>query len=143
MGDQDDQRELFPPGADDLPGSPHRWNRPERRSITPGDWLSIEHEGKIVVGMIYRRQDEAYTFVYWDGRILRFGTTTRDRIGPWDEELTAQFRGQIAVNPNYVEKCIADWLMQPEQPVRIRPDVTSWKSRKAELPKAQKRLFPE
>jgi hypothetical protein len=143
MGDQDDQRELFPPGADDLPGSPHRWNRPERRSITPGDWLSIEHEGKIVVGMIYRCQDETYTFVYWDNCILRFGTTTPNCIGLWDEELTAQFRGQIAVNPNYVEQCIAAWLMQPEKTVRPKPDVTSWKSRKAELPKAQKRLFPE
>ena len=134
MGDQDDQRELFPPGADDFP---------ERRSIAPGDWLSIEHEGRTVVGMIYRCQDEAYTFVYWDGRILRFGTTTRDRIGLWDEALTAQFRGQIAIIPNYLETCIAAWVMQPEQPVRARPDVTSWKSKKAEPPKVQMRLFSE
>ena len=143
MGNQDDQRELFPPCNDDLPGSPHRWARPERRSITPGDWLSIEHEGRTVVGMIYRCQNEAYTFVYWDNRILRFGTTTRDRIGPWDEELTAQFRGQIAVNPNYVEKCIAAWVMQPEQRVRTMPDTTEWKSRRGQPPKVQKRLFPE
>jgi hypothetical protein len=88
--------------------------------------------------MIYRCQDETYTFVYWDNCILRFGTTTRDRIGPWDEELTDQFRGQIAVLPNYVEKCIAAWVMQPEKPVR-----TKWESRKGEPPKVQKRLFPE
>jgi hypothetical protein len=76
--------------------------------------------------------------VYWDNLILRFGTTTRDHIGPWDEELTDQFRGQIAVIPNYVEKCIAAWVMQPEKPVR-----TKWKSRKDEPPKVQQRLFPE
>ena len=116
----DDQRVLFPLGDDDLPESPGRFDRPEQRSITPGDWLSIEYDGKTVVGMIYRCQDEAYTFVYWDNRILRFGTTTRDRIGRWDELLTAQFRGQIAVIPNYVEKCIAAWVMQPEQLVRAK-----------------------
>ena len=81
----DDQRVLFPLGDNDLPESPGHLDRPERRSITPGDWLSIEYEGRIVVGMIYRCQDQAYTFVYWDNRILRFGTTTRDRIGRWDE----------------------------------------------------------
>ena len=55
-----DQRELFP----------HRrvW-----QSITPGDWLSIEHEGKTVVGMIYRQLDEVYKFVYWENLILRCG----------------------------------------------------------------------
>ena len=88
--------------------------------------------------MIYRCQDGAYTFVYWDNLILRFGTTTRDCIGPWDEELTYQFRGQIAVIPNYVEKCIAAWVMQPEQPVR-----TKWESRKNMPPKVQQRLFPK
>jgi len=93
--------------------------------------------------MIYRCQDETYTFVYWDNCILRFGTTTRDRIGPWDEELTDQFRGQIAVIPNYVEKCIAAWVMQPEQRVRTRPDIIAWKSRMDEPPQVQKRLFPE
>jgi hypothetical protein len=138
MGNRNDQRELFPPDDDDLPRKPHRWERPARQFITPGDWLSIEHEGKTVVGMIYRYQGEKYTFVYWDNCILRFGTTTRDCIGPWDEELTDQFRGQIAVVPNYVEKCIAAWVMKPEQPVR-----TKWKSRKGEPPKVQKRLFPE
>jgi hypothetical protein len=130
MGNQNYQRELFPP-CNDLAGSP-------RRSITPGDWLSIEHEGKTVVGMIYRYQKDAYTFVYWDNLILRFGTTTRDRIGPWDEELTAQFRGQIAVLPNYVEKCVAAWVMQPEKAVRIK-----WEPKKCEPTKVQKRLFPE
>jgi hypothetical protein len=143
MGNQDDQLELFPPDNDDSPGSPCRWQRPAPQSITPGDWLSIEHEGKTVVGMIYRRQDETYTFVYWDDCILRFGTTTRDRIGPWDEELTDQFRGQIAVFPHYVEKCIAAWVMQPEQPVRTRPDMTRWESMRDEPPRVQQRLFPE
>ncbi len=140
MGNQNDQRELFPPCNDDLPGSPQQ---PARRSITPGDWLSIEHDGKTVVGMIYRCQDEAYTFVYWDNLILRFATTTRDHIGPWDEELTAQFRGQIAVRPNYVEKCIAAWVMQPERLVRTKPDLTGWEPTKVEPTKVQKRLFPE
>ena len=88
--------------------------------------------------MIYRCQDETYTFVYWDNLILRFGTTTRDRIGPWDEELTDQFRGQIAVVPNYLETCIAAWVMQPEKPVK-----TKWEPRKNEPIKVQKRLFPE
>ena len=143
MGNQNEQRELFPPCKDELSGSYHHWNRPPRQSITPGDWLSIEHEGKTVVGMIYRCQGAAYSFVYWDNLVLRFGATSRERIGPWDEELTDQFRGQIAVLPNYVEKCIAAWVMQPEQRVRIKPDITRWKSRKCEPPKVQKRLFPE
>ena len=143
MGNPNDQRGLFPPGDDDLRGSHPHWDRPVRRSIAPGDWLSIEHEGRTVVGMIYRCQSEVYRFVYWDGRILRFGATTRDHIGPWDEELTAQFRGQIAVTPDYVEKCIAAWVMQPEESVKARPDVTKWKSRKREPPKVQLRLFPE
>ena len=107
MGDHDDQRNLFPLGNDDLPESPRLWNRSARRSIAPGDWLSIEHEGRTVVGMIYQYQNETYTFVYWDNLILRFGTTTRDRIGPWDEELTDLFRGQIAIAPSYLETCIA------------------------------------
>jgi hypothetical protein len=143
MGDHDGQRELFASGVDDRPGSPQDWTRPEWRSIAPGDWLSIEHEGRTIVGMIYRFQDEAYRFVYWDDRVLRFGSTTRDRIGPWDEQLTAQFRGQIAINPSYVEKSIAVWVMQPEPTVRAKPDTTSWKSRKAEPTEVQLRLFPE
>jgi hypothetical protein len=143
MGNQDHQRGLFPLGDNDLPESPSQVDRPERRSVAPGDWLSIEHEGRIVVGMIYRRQGEAFTFVYWDDGILRFGTAARDRIGRWDEELTAQFRGQIAVIPNYVEKCIAAWVMQPEQPAMARPDTISWKSRRIAPPKVQLRLFPE
>jgi hypothetical protein len=138
MPNRNDQRELFPPSDEDLHESRHRWNRSARRSITPGDWLSIEYEGRTVVGMIYRCQDEAYTFVYWDNLILRFGTTTRDRIGPWDEELTNQFRGQIAVIPNYIETCIAAWVMQPEKPVKAK-----WKPRKEEPIKLQQRLFPE
>jgi hypothetical protein len=140
MGNRNNQRELFP---DDSPENPYRWNRPARQSIIPGDWLSIEHNGKTVVGMIYRCQDETYTFVYWDNLILRFGTTTRDRIGSWDEELTDQFRGQIAIHTNYVEKCIAAWVMKPEQRVMTRPDIAAWKARKPESLKIQKRLFPK
>ena len=138
MAKRNDQCELFPRCGDNEPESPHRWNRSALRSITPGDWLSIEHEGRTVVGMIYRYQNETYTFVYWDNLILRFGTTTRDRIGPWDEELTDLFRGQIAVVPSYLETCIAVWVMQPEKPVK-----TKWESRKDESIKVQKRLFPE
>lgn len=136
MAGQDDQGELFSPD-DNVP-----WDQ-RTRSIMPGDWLSIDHEGQTVVGMIYRCQEEAYTFVYWDGRILRFGTATPDCIGPRDEELTAQFRGQIAIIPDYVENCIAAWVMQPERPIRTRPDVTAWKSTKAEPPMVQLRLFPD
>jgi hypothetical protein len=138
MANRDNQCELFPPCDDDVPERPHRWNRPALRTISPGDWLSIEHEGRTVVGMIYRRQDEKYTFVYWDKLILRFGTTTGDRIGSWDEELTNLFRGQAAVIPNYLEKCIAAWVMQPEKPAKGK-----WEPRKGEPIKAQKRLFPE
>jgi hypothetical protein len=134
IGNENDQREFFPPGKDDLPGNP-------RRSITPGDWLFIEHQGKTVIGMIYRHQGKAYTFVYWDNLILRFDTATRDQIGPWNEELTAQFRGQIAVVPDYVEKCIAVWVMQPEQPVK-RFNWTVWESTETRSLKVQKRLFP-
>ena len=93
--------------------------------------------------MIYRCHDEIYTFVYWDKLVLRFGTTTQDRIGRWDEELTCQFRGQIAIFPDYVEKCIADWVMQPKQQDGTRPEIALWKSRQHQPPKVQKRLFPE
>ena len=81
--------------------------------------------------------------MYWDNLILRFGTTTRDHIGSWAEELTDVFRGQIAVDPNYVEKCIATWVMKPAQPVRAKRDAPSPDSRKGEQPMVQKRLFPE
>jgi hypothetical protein len=143
MDNQNKQRELIPSDDGDLSESPRRWDRSARRSITPGDWLSIEHEGRTVLGMIYRRQGEAYTFVYWENLVLRFGTTTRDRIGPWHEELTNQFRGQIAVTPNYIEKCIAAWVMQPEQPARENWVKTKWEPKKGEPIKVQKRLFPE
>jgi hypothetical protein len=93
--------------------------------------------------MIYRQLDEVYKFVYWENLILRFGTTTRDRIGSWAEELTDTFRGQIAVDPNYVEKCIAAWVMKPAQPVRAKRDASLPDSRQGEQPMVQKRLFPE
>ena len=143
MSDQNDEGGLFPPCNGDLSEESQRSDRLTRRSITPGDWLFIEHEGKTVVGMIYRRQGEVYMFVYWENLVLRFGTTTRDNIGAWDEELTGIFRGQIAVIPNYVEKCMAAWVMQPEQSVRAKRITTLRDSRTGERPKVQKRLFPE
>ena len=143
MSKDHDQRGLFPSGNDDLPEDSRRWDRQAKRSITPGDWLSIEHEGKTVVGMIYRQLGEVYKFVYWENLILRFGTTTRDRIGSWAVELTDVFRGQIAIDPNYVEKCIAAWVMKPAQTVRAKRDAPLPGSRKGEQPIVQKRLFPE
>ena len=134
MADHSDQPGLFPPT--------NGWNQAEQRSITPGDWLSIEHDGKTVVGMIYRHENEEYRFTYWDNLILRFGTVTRDQIGPWDEELTAQFRGQIAVVPDYVERCITEWMMQPEDRIKTRLAAMSRPAR-GESPKVQKQLFLE
>jgi hypothetical protein len=136
MGDRNDQRELFPAGN----GSRDRL---ERRSIVPGDWLSIEHEGRTVVGMIYRCDEDAYRFVHWEDRVLQFGTATRDRIGPWNEELTAQFRGQIAVIPNYVEKCLTAWMTQPEERIKIRPATETCEPLGREPPMVQRQLFPE
>ena len=143
MDNDNSQRDLFPPGNDDVPEEAHRWDRLTPRSIMPGDWLSIEHEGKTVVGMIYRRQGETYRFVYWDNLVLRFGNATQDHIGPWDEELTAIFRGQIAVIPNYVEECVAAWVMLPEQRVQAQRSTRSPYSSRGESPMVQKRLFPE
>jgi hypothetical protein len=113
------------------------------RTIAPGDWLSIEHEGKTVVGMIYRCEAEAFKFVYWDNRILRFGTAERAQIGPWNEELTTQFQGQIAVIPHYVERCIAEWMMQPEERIRARQESLRQKSVERKGPKVQQWLFPQ
>lgn len=143
MGDQNQQRELLFPGNDDSAGDSQRRVQPPPRSITPGDWLSIEHEGQTVVGMIYRHEGEAYRFVYWDNLVLRFGNATRDRIGPWDEELTAIFRGQIAVIPHYVEQCVAAWVMLPEQRDRTNRVARAPDFPRGEPPKVQKRLFPE
>lgn len=137
-----DQLGLFPPDDDSPEGSRGR-NVLARRLLAPGDWLSIEHEGRTVVGMIYRRRKDTYSFVYWDNLVLRFGTTTRDRIGPWDEELTAIFRGQIAVIPNYVERCIAGWVMLPSQPARMRRKKAPRRSTRSQRPEVQLRLFPE
>jgi hypothetical protein len=133
--DQNDQRGLFP--------STNGWNQPARRIITAGDWLSIQHEGRTVVGMVYRRENKEYRFVYWNGGILRFGTATRDQIGRWDEELTAQFRGQIAVIPDYVERCITEWMMQPEERIKARLAAVKPKPARGESRVVQKRLFPE
>jgi hypothetical protein len=143
MSDRNDEQGLFPPYKGDLSEEFKRSERLAPRSIRPGDWLFIEHEGKTVVGMIYRRQGEVYMFVYWENLVLRFGTTTRVHIGAWDEELTGIFRGQIAVIRNYVEKCMASWVMQPEQTVRPKRSPTLLDPRTGERPKVQKRLFPE
>jgi hypothetical protein len=135
MGDRNDQLELFPAGDASR-------DRPARRSIVPGDWLSIDHEGRTVVGMIYRCDENAYRFVHWEDRVLRFGTATRDQIGPWNQELTAQFRGQIAVSPNYVERCLTAWMMQPEERITTRPATAGWEPLGHERPMVQRQLFP-
>ncbi len=85
--------------------------------ILPGDWFQIEHDGRMVLGMIYRAQDGMYTFVYWDQCVLNVATATREQIGAAHEEFTALFRGQIAINPNYVEQCVSAWLPKPESSV--------------------------
>jgi hypothetical protein len=136
MNGQNRQGWLFPFANGD-------WRPPTRQTIAPGDWHSIECEGKTVVGMIYRCADERYRFVYWDRGVLRFGTTLRDQIGPRDEELTSQFRGQVAVIPHYVEWRIAEWIMQPKERFAARSVAASQDPAKGELAETQKWLFPE
>jgi hypothetical protein len=142
MGNRHEQRELFL-RYDDSPASLFRRHWSARRTIMPGDWLLIEHKGKTVVGMIYRCRDETYTFVYWDDLILRFGVASRDHIGDWDDELTDLFRGQIAVVPDYLDTCIAAWVMQPAPRASNKPDMKTWEPRHEGAIKVQKRLFPE
>lgn len=115
----------------------------DARAIHPGDWLHIRHAGCTVLGMIYRIEGGVFTFVYWEGCVLQFGNAALDQIGQRDEKLTSLFRGQIAVNPKYVEKCVAAWVVQPapeDEPERPRVVV---KPRKATGRLVQKRLFPE
>jgi len=144
MGKDHGQLELFSSGNhDDFRDVAPRANRTAWGAVTPGDWLLIEHEGRIVLGMIYRRRAETYMFVYWRDLVLRFARTTREHIGPWDDELTALFRGQRAVIPDYVEKCLADWVMQSNQPGRANRRSKSPGRNRNESDKVQKRLFPE
>jgi hypothetical protein len=69
--------------------------------------------------MIDRLQGGLYTFAYWEGGVLRFGTARPSQIGAWDEQLTSEFRAAIAVDPNYLAKYIASWkgpdLSEPRQ----------------------------
>ena len=67
--------------------------------------------------MIYRVQDGMHTFVYWDQCVLNVAMAAREQIGAADEKFTALFRGQIAINPNYVEQCVSAWLPKPESAV--------------------------
>lgn len=48
--------------------------------------------------MIEPLQESYYTFAYWEGGVLKSGTAKPTPIGTWDEELTNQFRGAIAIN---------------------------------------------
>lgn len=77
--------------------------------LTPGDWVHIEYQGRTLVAMIDRIQEGLYTFAYWEGGVLRFGTARPDQIGDWDEQLTAHFRAAIAIDPHYLAKFIASW----------------------------------
>ena len=74
MGNGNDQLPLFPPGNDGLRDESPRRDGLGFGAIKPGDWLDIEHDGRTVVGMIYRRRGETYRFVYWDRMVLRFGS---------------------------------------------------------------------
>lgn len=109
-----------------------------RRVLTPGDWVHIEHQGKKLVGMIDRLQGNLYTFAYWDGGVLKFGTTRPDHIGAWDEELTGKFRGAIAIDPNYLAKFIALWAVPPT----TTPSQASPTPHESEGGVVQKWLFP-
>jgi hypothetical protein len=106
--------------------------------ILPGDWFHIEYEGRTVLGMIYRTQDGMHTFAYWDQCVLNLATATREQIGAADEEFTALFRGQIAINPNYVEQCVSAWLPKPESAVEEKTTEKEPLPASPEQPGAQK-----
>lgn len=116
------------------PGS--SWKR--QWVLTPGDWVRIDYDGRTVIGMIERFEEGVYRFAYWKGGVLRFGTVKPDQIGPWDEQLTIEFRAAIAIDPHYVEKFIAWWKEPRSAPPPVRHAPT-----KAEPRHVQKRLFPE
>lgn len=114
--------------------------RPSPSEILPGDWLEIAFDGKTLVGMVYVIHGDVYTLAYWEGCNLRFGTALYGEMGPRDEQLTALFRAQLAIDPFYVEKLVAPWLP--------RDDSFCERSAPPREPappprKVQKRLFPE
>ena len=110
-----------------------------RRVLTPGDWVRIEYQGRTVVGMVDRLQEGLCTFAYWEGGVLKFGTAKPSQIGDWDEQLTAQFRAAIAIDPHYLAKFIASWKgPDTSQPPRVGHPPTD-----GEPQYVQKLLFPE
>jgi hypothetical protein len=87
--------------------------------------------------MIDRLQEGLYTFAYWEGGVLRFGAARPSQIGDWDEQLTAQFRAAIAIDPNYLAKYIALW----KGPDITEPRRVSRTPTQSEPGYVQKRLF--
>ena len=106
------------------------------RVLTPGDWVHIDYQGRTIVGMIERFQEGLYTFAYWEGSVLRFGTAKPSQIGTWDEQLTAEFRAAIAIDPHYLATFIAWW----KEPDRTKPSHTPTQAKPRYV---QKRLFPD
>ena len=109
------------------------------RALTPGDWVHVDYQGKTIVGMIDRLQEGLYTFAYWEGGVLRFGTAKPAQIGPWDEVLTGQFRAAIAIDPHFLAKFIASW----KGPDTTEPRQGSRTPTHNEPRYVQKRLFPD
>jgi hypothetical protein len=110
-----------------------------QRILTPGDWVHIDYQGRAIVGMIDRLQGGLYTFAYWEGGVLRFGAAKPSQIGDWDEQLTAQFRAAIAMDPHYLAKFIASW----KGPDRTEPRQAGDPPTRSEPRYLQKRLFPD
>jgi hypothetical protein len=110
-----------------------------QRVLTPGDWVHIDYHGARIVGMIDRLQGGLYTFAYWEGGVLRFGAAKPSQIGGCDEQLTAQFRAAIAMDPHYLAKFIASW----KGPDRAEPRQASDARTRSEPRCVQKRLFPD
>jgi hypothetical protein len=109
------------------------------RVLTPGDWVNIDYQGRTIIGMIDRIQEGLYTFAYWEGGVLRFGTAKPGQIGDWDEQLTTEFRAAIAIDPHYLAKFIASW----KAPDRSEPQQVGHPPTQNEPPHVQNRLFPD
>jgi len=107
--------------------------------LTPGDWVHIDYQGGTIVGMIDRVQGGLYTFAYWEGGVLSFGTAKPGQIGDWDEHLTTQFRAAIAIDPHYLAKFIASW----KGPEGAEPRQVGRTPTQSEPRYVQKRLFPD